>query len=386
MLTLFRRHRKSCPQRKQGRHYRRCQCPIWVDGRLGAEEIRKSLGMRDWQKAQGLVRQWEAEGQRSSERQIPTIAEAVERFLADAEARKLRQSTINKYKALFEQMKDFCARRGLTVLAQVDVDTLSAFRAEWKDGARTALKKLERLRAFFHFAERRKWVESNPARDLKAPKVTPRPTMSYTRDEMISILAAADEVLSGKQAHGKDNARRLRALILLLRYSGLRISDAVRCSVEQIVDGKLRLYTQKSGTPVYCPLPDFLLKELDSIPRMSARFWFWTGNGRLQTAVTDWQARLLEVFQKAKISGGHAHRFRDTFAVELLLAGVPLERVSVLLGHASIRVTEKHYAPWVKARQDQAEADVRCTWAQDPVVLLATKGTPEVHAGARKPN
>ena len=80
--------------------------------------------------------------------------------------------------------------------------------------------------------------------------------------------------------------------------------------------------------------------------------------------------------EKAQIAGGHAHRFRDTFAVELLLAGVPMERVSILLGHRTIRVTEKHYAPWVRARQEQLEADVRRAWGnwQSP-----TKGTPEVH-------
>jgi len=54
--------------------------------------------------------------------------------------------------------------------------------------------------------------------------------------------------------------------------------------------------------------------------------------------------------------------FRDTFSVELLLAGVPIERVSILLGHQSVRITEKHYAPWVRARQEQLEADVRRTW------------------------
>src|SRR5882724_6909566 len=58
----------------------------------------------------------------------------------------------------------------------------------------------------------------------------------------------------------------------------------------------------------------------------------------------------------------HAHRFRDTFAVELLLAGVPIERVSILLGHQSVRITEMHYALWVRARQEQLEADVRRTW------------------------
>ena len=43
-----------------------------------------------------------------------------------------------------------------------------------------------------------------------------------------------------------------------------------------------------------------------------------------------------------------------------------MERVSVLLGHSSIKVTEKHYSPWVRARQEQLEADVRRTWERSP--------------------
>jgi len=359
-----------------------------VDGMLNGEEIRRSLGVRDWEQAQTIAREWEVQGREpvAAEPEPVTIEQAWEQFLADAEARKLNEATVYKYKLLKRQLKGFCEKNGLRFLFELDLDRLGRFRAEGKEGPRTALKKLERLRAFLGFAQRRGWIATNPARELKAPKVSVRPTMPFTRKEMIAILAAADEVISEKQAPGKDNARRLRALILLLRYTGLRISDAVRCSSEQVVNGKLRLYTQKTGTHVYCPLPDFLVTELDSIPCMSARFWFWTGNGKLQTAVCDWQARLLDVFEKANVNGGHAHRFRDTFAVELLLAGVPLERVSILLGHSSIRITEKHYSPWVKARQDQAEADVRRTWAHDPFVLLAAKGTPEVHGQERKPN
>jgi integrase/recombinase XerD len=49
-----------------------------------------------------------------------------------------------------------------------------------------------------------------------------------------------------------------------------------------------------------------------------------------------------------------------------------MHRVSILLGHSSIRVTEKHYSPWVRARQEQLEAGVRRTWvAQEPEQLIA---------------
>jgi len=77
------------------------------------------------------------------------------------------------------------------------------------------------------------------------------------------------------------------------------------------------------------------------------------------------------LFELAEIPNGRAHRFRDTFAVELLLSGVPRERVSVLLGHSSIRVTERHYAPWVRSRQEQLEADLQTACSQDPVALMA---------------
>jgi hypothetical protein len=47
------------------------------------------------------------------------------------------------------------------------------------------------------------------------------------------------------------------------------------------------------------------------------------------------------------------------FQIEFDLAS--LEQVSILLGHASIKVTEKHYSPWVKAREEQLGAAVRST-------------------------
>jgi len=48
--------------------------------------------------------------------------------------------------------------------------------------------------------------------------------------------------------------------------------------------------------------------------------------------------------------------------VELRLSGVPIDQVAVLLGHSSVKTTEKHDSPWVKARQDQLKAAVRKAW------------------------
>lgn len=51
----------------------------------------------------------------------------------------------------------------------------------------------------------------------------------------------------------------------------------------------------------------------------------------------------------------HSHQLRDTFAVEHLLAGTTMQDLSRMLGHASIQVTEKYYAPWVPERQAALE-------------------------------
>jgi integrase/recombinase XerD len=239
------------------------------------------------------------------------------------------------------------------------------------------LKKLELVRCFLRFAHDTGWIAENPARKLKSPKITAQPTMPFSREEMVGILAALDNYSSGR------NRRRMRAFVLMLRHSGLRIHDAVALSKERINGDKLFLYTSKAGTPVYCPLPAFVVTALEAGLDVNARLYFWTGNGKVKTAISDWQAKRKKLFEQAKVPSGHAHRFRDTFATELLLAGVPLERVSILLGHSSIRITERHYSPWVRSRQEQLEADVRRTWI---AAESETKGTFEVHGASNRPN
>lgn len=370
MLTAYRRHRKSCRRRDEGRSYRNCMCPIWVDGTLGGVEIRESLKVRDWQRAQGMIREWEAEDRRISQPAQMSTEGAWKEFLADLEARKLHESTVRKYKLLRRQMEAFAQGRGLCFLAGFDLSSVGQFRSEWKDGPRSSAKKLERLRAFFRFAQKRKWIPENPALDLKAPKITLCPTLPFSREEMVRILAAVDLYKEEMPSHGVENGRRMRGLVLLLRYSGMRIGDAVNLSADRIEGNRLFLYTQKTGVPVNTILPEFVLSALEATPKVTKKYFFWSGIGKLESIVRSWQTRLRKLFTLANVPGGHPHRFRDTFAVELLLAGVPIERVAILLGHQSVRITEKHYAPWVRSRQEQLEADLVKAWRRDPLVIL----------------
>jgi len=312
-----------------------------------------------------------------------TVGQACENFLIDVRSRALSDCTIYKYKLLFSRIADFAKRKGVRYLKELDLPILDQFRSAWKENPLSGLKKLERLKAFLRFCERRKWIDTNPAVYMKSPKIPNCPTLPFTREEMLKILAALDKY--AKRA-GVRNAQRLRAFVLLLRYSGMRIGDAVQCGPDRLKGNKLFLYTQKTGVPVQCVLPDFVVRDTEAAPKKSERFFFWSGESKLHTAVGVWQQSLQTLFSLAGVNAGHAHRFRDTFAVELLLTGVPLERVSVLLGHQSIRVTERHYAPWTRSRQEQLIADLQRAWREDPIALMQTKGTPKVHGGSEQIN
>jgi len=281
-----------------------------------------------------------------------TIEHATEAFLQDATARGLRKSSLDKFTPLFRRLKDFAASKGLRYINQLDLDRLREFRATWSAKNFTARNELERLRSLFRFAHDGNWIDSNPATKLKSPRVEAPPSLPFSRDEMAKILHACDESKSDMP---------LKAFVLVLRHSGLRIRDVVTLSRDKITDGRLFLRTEKTGTQVKIPLPPECLNELEKIPAKS-QYYFWSGQGLPKTRVANYQIALKGLFDGAKIVHGFAHRFRDTFACEVLMAGVPIERLAVLLGHSSIRVTERHYSPWVQARQEQLEEDVRRTW------------------------
>ncbi len=56
----------------------------------------------------------------------------------------------------------------------------------------SALKKLELIQTFFKFCYDSRWIDDNPARQLKKPKIVDRPTLPLEREEMTRILAACE--------------------------------------------------------------------------------------------------------------------------------------------------------------------------------------------------
>lgn len=350
MLTLYRRHLARCAHKGKGRKYRHCQCPLWVAGTLKGTKLRRSLDLRSWEAGQALIREWETSGPDA----VPVLVpDAVEAFLRDVSARHLTLATMRKHRQLGESLKAFAKRRGVIQVSGFTPEDLVAYRAEWTESPLTATKKLERLRSFFRFAVAMKWVPENPCAILKSPKVQQRPTLPFTPQEFERILAACDRY-PRNNSRGYDNPTRMRALVLLMRYSGLRISDAVGLERSALEGGKVRLYTAKTGTHVAVPVPRVVHEALEALPGEQ----FFGGGSR---AVSNMQRSLRRLFKLAGVPDGHSHRFRDTFAVSLLEKGVPLETVASLLGN-SVKVAERHYAPWVRSRQDAMERAVRATW------------------------
>lgn len=356
MLNLYRRHQPPCPY--STRRYRNCKCPIWVQGSLRGEYIRRALDLRSWSAATDLVRDWEASGEIGVVKKpdIPTIAEAVERFFDDLAAQKLSHETIRKYDNLLrKRLLPWCSDKGFRYLKQLSIEEVRQFRGSWADGALYAAKNLERLRSFFRFCTHSDWIARNPARSVKAPKVTDRPTLPFTRSDMQRILDACDRY--------PGNQVRIKAFVLTMRHSGLRIGDTIALQRSRLTGNKLFLYTAKTGTPVYVPLPPKVVEALALVAVNEKGRYFSTGDAKPQTARANWSRYLEVLFELAGVPGAHSHRFRDTFAVELLLAGTPLETVSVLLGHSSVKVTERHYRPWVRSLQRKLEEEVAKSWA-----------------------
>jgi site-specific recombinase XerD len=416
-LTIYRRHTEKCPyygKPRNARNNRACprRCPIYVQGSLGGEYVRMALDLTYWEPAVELVNGWEKSGRversqcgaqtrgastpeasaatgprlplatqpdASQLAEDPTtiqIPGAIARFRASLKSQNLAWETLRKYRTLLTRLANWCEHERLVMVSELSVTRMDDFRGTWKDGPNYATKNLERLRAFFEFCVARDWIARNSGKAVKAPQVELSPTLPFTDEEMARIVAACDRV------RGKDNQDRMRAFVLTMRYSGLRISDMVALHPDQRVGTNLRLYTTKTGVHVAVPLPPFVNDALDKIERPGCRY-FTTGKAKPTTDTANWSGKLQSLFELAEVENGRSHRFRDTFSCSLLEQGVSDVMVAMLLGNTPA-IVRKHYAAWIKSRQVALEVAVRTTW-QSPGAIDQANGLAPVGASCEGP-
>ncbi len=143
-----------------------------------------------------------------------------------------------------------------------------------------------------------------------------------------------------------------------MRYSGLRIGDATMLAIDKLKDNRLSLRTQKANKDISVLLPESVVKALDSFKPVSKNYFFWDGQLSLKSLTNLYRDfYLVPVFKAAQLKKAHPHQFRHTFAVKLLTHGTSVENVAALLGN-SPKIVWKHYAAWVKERQEALDQAV----------------------------
>jgi integrase len=241
------------------------------------------------------------------------------------------------------------------------------------------------------------WITANPAPNIKIGKKGKRKAdedghASHEHEERYG-LSEEEYGWVEEEARLWGNPRRakeLHAILLLLRHSGIRISDGATLDLGEIVQresGKghaIHLRMMKTGSRVYVPIPDEVYRRLVSLgvkgEKNGKKYTFWTAKGKMSTCIKNFANDIAELMHRAQrpkkttIKGlernyalqnyarpfkhrASTHSLRHTFATLALASGVPIQTVSRWLGHKNIRTTEKFYihaCPELKIQSDQS--------------------------------
>jgi integrase len=175
-----------------------------------------------------------------------------------------------------------------------------------------------------------------------------------------------DSAESGAQPFTGEQLTKLRQAAnedllayLLLRWTGLRGSDVVRLTWAEIdwEAREMNRLTQKRRKRVVLPISTELFFALEAErdrrqPKPSDRVLVNPVTGAAMTRPRLYY-RMLAVGRRADVPDAHPHRYRDSFAVDMLARGVSPYDVAKLLGD-TVATVEKHYAPFVKELRDRA--------------------------------
>src|SRR5579884_4002478 len=346
-LRLYRRHRKECEgshregsftgEFEEGRRgWKKCGCLIHASGTLGRKFNRKQNGKSDWDEAKAVAAVWEEadswDGKAKPEPAPPlkpatqeagkstparvTIVEATKVFLANREGAKIAAARLRKYRTFTTQLTALADSRGYVMLDQFTSADIDVFYSTWKLGARAKGKALSRLRSFFRFCAKRKWVVVDPSdpksvgpvsSDLKPPVGANRVAnkIPYTDEEVQRIINACDRLpnitWSSGMGKGTWTGEDVKDFIWMMVYTGLRISDVGLFHMNRLKGNEVFLRAKKNGGDVFAYIPDWLRDRLNArAKRYGARPFIVGRSYRLETVTDLWRRQIGKVFELAE--------------------------------------------------------------------------------------
>lgn len=193
-------------------------------------------------------------------------------------------------------------------------------------------RKAATLKSFLGWLHQEGLTAKNLAERIIAPKVPIRIPHFLSVDEVMALL----KTLENENAPPAE-----RALILTIYGGGLRVSEA--CGLQwSAIDASSRILRVKGkgGKERIVPLPDLCMSVVNALPR-TGDFVFSGRDEALSTRVAyDWVRGWGE---RAGLHHRlHPHALRHSYATHLLSGGANLRTLQELLGHESLRATEKY--------------------------------------------
>ncbi|OQP65848.1 hypothetical protein A3860_14740 [Niastella vici] len=199
----------------------------------------------------------------------------------------------------------------------------------------TAMKYIRILKRVLKFAVDQGWLETNPVGRFKCTYVEPS-RERLTMEEVMTLYHKEFAV---------ERLAEVRDVFIFSCYTGFAYQDVYNLTSDNIVtgiDGEKWIATdrRKTGTPERVPL---LPIALEIVEKYRTHLWCRSKNRLLPVNTNQcYNGYLKEIAELCGIKKYlTTHMARHTFATTILLEqDVPIETVSQLLGHRSIRTTQ----------------------------------------------
>jgi integrase/recombinase XerD len=395
-IKVITRHSADCPQ-KGYPLYRKCKCRkslyLYESGKVRYH----SAKTRSWTKAEEYMRKlidardpvkralMEIEQKRKERAEAQaarriTISDALDQWTVGIPKRS--RSRAVQIESMASKIRSWATEQKLTYLEEIKPSALYEWRDQWNQKAKAERDRLapatanlyaSLLRRFCRWAVDAEYIDRDPSRLIKHQKYDHVPTQPLTNEDQFKQVLAATYELDAHRYTGRDTPEygpALRAIFQLQRWTGIRLIDAVMLKRTAVKGGLLTIVTKKTGKVIKDrPLPQSVIDALAAVePSALVRdgYYFWPrGCADEDNLTTIWTGRIKKLNQYLSLEDDEgdpmafrSHMLRDTFAVELLLQGMPLEDVSFLLTHDSVKMTEKYYAKWIARRRDKVHADL----------------------------